>query len=101
MIDFLFFDSKQNNMLLRKNLRIRLKCLDVMDKIKIKKFKINERKNKTVVYHYNKNEILEYFKEMKDICRENIKNRRQIKKEMLLEKIREKFREKKEASKKD
>jgi RNA-splicing ligase RtcB len=57
-----------------------------LDKIKIKKFKINERKNKTVVFHYNKNEILEYFKEMKEICRENIKNRRQINMEMLVEK---------------
>lgn len=77
-------------MLLRRNLRIRLRCFNNLDKIKIKKFNINERKNKTVVFHYNKNEILEYFKEMKEICRENIKNRRQIKMEMLVEKIKEK-----------
>jgi hypothetical protein len=57
---------------------------------KIKKFKINERKNKTLIFHYNKNEVIEYFKEMKEICKENIKNRRQIKMEMLLEKIKEK-----------
>uniref|UniRef100_A0A6C0CEW6 Uncharacterized protein n=1 Tax=viral metagenome TaxID=1070528 RepID=A0A6C0CEW6_9ZZZZ len=90
MIDFLLINSKLKKMLLRRNLRIRLRCFNDLDKIKIKKFKINERKNKTVVFHYNKNEILEYFKEMKDICRENIKNRRQIKMEMLVEKIKEK-----------
>jgi RNA-splicing ligase RtcB len=77
-------------MLLRKSLRIRLKYLNVIDKSKIKKFKINESKNKTVVYHYNKSEIIEYFKEMKDVCKENIKNRHQIRMEMLVEKIKEK-----------
>ena len=90
MIDFLLINSKLKKMFLRRSLRIRLRCFNNLDKIKIKKFKINERKNKTVVFHYNKNEILEYFKEMKDICRENIKNRRQIKMEMLVEKIKEK-----------
>ena len=88
MIDFLLINSKLKKMLLRRSLRIRLRCFNDLDKIK--KFKINERKNKTVIFHYNKNEILEYFKEMKEICRENIKNRRQIKMEMLVEKIKEK-----------
>jgi hypothetical protein len=54
-------------------------------KEKKKTFKINERDNMTIVFHYNKNDIIEYFKEMKEICKENIINRRQIKLDMLLE----------------
>ena len=88
MIDFLLFDSKHNNMLLRKSLRIRLRCFN--DLVKIKKFKINECKNKTVVFHYNKKETIEYFKEMKEICRENIKNRRQLIRELFIENMKEK-----------
>jgi hypothetical protein len=83
MIVFLLLDISQDNMKLRRNLITRLRCLNEKKK---KVFKINERKNKTVVFHYNKNEITEYFKEMKEICKENIRNRRQIKLEMFLEK---------------
>jgi len=87
MIDFLLFDSKHNNMLLRKSLRIRLRRFNDLVKVKVK---INECRNKTVVFHYNKNETIEYFKEMKEICRENIKNRRQLIRELFIENMKEK-----------
>ena len=84
MIDLLMVNFRQVNMLLRRSLRIRLRCLNEK-KEKKKTFKINERDNMTIVFHYNKNDIIEYFKEMKEICKENIINRRQIKLDMLLE----------------
>ena len=87
MIDFLVLNIKQNNMKLRKNLVIRLRCLNEK---KEKKFKINERKNKTMVFFYIKDDVREYFKDMKKICKENVTNRRQIKLEMILERIKEK-----------
>jgi hypothetical protein len=77
-------------MLLRKNLLIRLRCFDVKNEKKVKAFKINECKNKTKVFYYDKDDVREYFKDMKKICKENVINRRKIKLEMILEIIKEK-----------
>ncbi len=77
-------------MLLRKNLLIRLRCFNVKNEKKVKAFKINECKNKTKVFYYDKDDVREYFKDMKKICKENVINRRKIKLEMILEIIKEK-----------
>ena len=77
-------------MLLRKNLLIRLRCFDVKNEKKVKAFKINECKNKTKVFYYDKDDVREYFKDMKKICKENVINRRKIKLEMIVEIIKEK-----------
>jgi hypothetical protein len=60
--------------------------MKLRDRQKKKSFKINEKKNTIKTFHYNKKEIIEYFKEIKQIYKENIKNRRQIRLEMMLEK---------------
>ena len=70
-------------MLLRKNLLIRLRCFNVKNEKKVKAFKINECKNKTKVFYYDKDDVREYFKDMKKICKENVINRRKIKLEMI------------------
>ena len=70
-------------------LRLRLKCLN---ELKDKIFKINEKKNQMKIYYYDKTETDEYYRDMKAICRENIKNRREIKQLMLIENRREKAR---------
>ena len=77
-------------MLLRKNLLIRLRCFNVKNEKKVKAFKINECKNKTKVFYYDKDDVREYFKDMKKICKENVINRRKIKLEMFVERIKEK-----------
>lgn len=77
-------------MLLRKNLLIRLRCFNVKNEKKVKAFKINECKNKTKVFYYDKDDVREYFKDMKKICKENVINRRKIKLEMIVERIKEK-----------
>lgn len=77
-------------MLLRKNLLIRLRCFNVKNEKKVKAFKINECKNKTKVFYYDKDDVREYFKDMKKICKENVINRKKIKLEMIVEIIKEK-----------
>ena len=84
-------------MLLRKNLLIRLRCFNVKNEKKVKAFKINECKNKTKVFYYDKDDVREYFKDMKKICKENVINRRKIKLEMILEIIKEKRGKQKES----
>jgi hypothetical protein len=90
MILFLVVNLWQSKMLLRKNLLIRLRCFNVKNEKKVKSFKINECKNKTKVFYYDKDDVREYFKDMKKICKENVINRRKIKLEMIVEKIKEK-----------